>query len=138
MVVIGTKWGFVSGTLVGIILGLPIFFVGALFGLVIGGVVGTIVGAFVGISAAVITNVFYFPPRHIMQYRIVIAMACSLVGLIGVNICSPSSWVPKVYDSLILVLAILSAILLSQKLANSYIKQWALENSTSQQYGIGE
>jgi hypothetical protein len=127
MIARGALWGVMAGVLVGIILGLPIFVIGALVGMVIGGFVGLCVGAMAGLLAGIITSVFHIPPKHMRQYRLLLAATCALFAALCTFLASqlyftPISDTARIYLHVLLpTLAALLAILISQRLANWYI-----------------
>jgi hypothetical protein len=74
MFLCGIKWGVLVGAVSGAIMGLPVFLIGALFGIVIGGLVGIFVGMVTGAITGIITVAFFYSPKEVFRYRLVMAV----------------------------------------------------------------
>ena len=113
-------------------MGLPVFVIGALFGIVIGGLVGVFVGMATGAIIGITTVVFFYSPKEVFRYRLVMA-AVSVIGASAFTYLGSlafSDWLPKgtLYFVLPTVCAGVFAIPISQNLASWHINHKRIDS----------
>lgn len=95
----GTIYGIAGGAILGALVGLPFFIIGAVFGVFIGGAMGLAQGIVNGLLLGVISRVFFYPLTRPTLYRFVlfsISLAIAFFGTLymfsGMNLSQVNSF----------------------------------------------
>src|SRR5437762_2772174 len=78
------RWGFLLGLVCGMIAGLPVFGIGALFGMAPGVMIGMAAGVASGFGLTIVSLLLYNPlrPEKKLEYRIVAALVCIVISFL--------------------------------------------------------